>query len=248
MNLLFERTKNIRSILFDKDGTLINFNSIWIPLAFNLVENLLSEYGLGTRHKEILLGNIGLYSDGSVSPGSIYASGTGEDMARAIYNYFILYRKELPEFKIFLQEVIQKVKYYMVSNKSSIRIIGNAGETLAALRDKGFILGLSTSDSEENTLFCLKETGLLKYFDYIGCPDENRKPKPSGDILTDFCLNYGMSTNEVAVVGDTSTDITFARINNAGLAIGVLSGAGDKKSLGAADIILKDVNQLAEVF
>lgn len=238
---------SIRSILFDKDGTLIDFNSIWIPLAFKLVGELLSEYGFDTGHKKILLERIGLYSDGNVTPGSIYASGTEDDVAWAIYNYLKEYGKELPAFPYFLKNVKDLVRNYMADNKSSIRTIGNVGETLSGLKKKGFILGISTSDSEENTRICLEETGILKYFDYIGCPGENKRPKPAGDILMDFCANHGMDAGEVAVVGDTMTDISFARRNKAGLAIGVLSGAGDRNSLAEADILLRDINELTSV-
>lgn len=136
----------------------------------------------------------------------------------------------------------------MTAHKSNIRSIGDAGGTLAASREKGLILGVSTSDSEENTRICLEKTGLMKYFHYIGCPDDYKRPKPSEDILMDFSAKFGVEPEEVAVVGDTSTDIAFARQNNAGLAIGVMSGAGDEGSLSGADILLNDVNELADVF
>jgi phosphoglycolate phosphatase len=248
LNLSHKNISRIRGILFDKDGTLIDFRSVWIPFAFELLGKQLSEYGFDSVHKRLLLERIGLYTDGSIAPGSIYASGTVEDIAQIIYAYFIEQRKTLPDFNTFLQKVRSEVGSYMAANKSNIRTIGNAGETMAALIKQGFILGISTSDSEENTRICLKETGLLKYFDYLGCPDRSRKRKPSGDILIDFCINYGMNTEEVAIVGDTATDMIFAGQNHAGLAIGVLSGVGDKNSLAEADILLEDVNELVNVF
>ena len=252
MSISYKSIGRIRGILFDKDGTLIDFHSIWIPFAFELIRKQLSEYGFDSGYEQYLLEQMGLCPDGNIAPGSIYASGTLEDMAQLIYTCLAERQneqgKELPDFHTFLRNIRSEAGSFITANKSKIRTIGNAGGTMAALRENGFILGISTSDCEENTRICLEETGLLKYFDYVGCPDGNKKPKPSGDILLDFCISNGMNSDEVAVVGDTSTDMIFAVQNHAGLAIGVLSGVGDKNSLADADILLQDVNELTAIF
>ncbi len=234
--------KRIRGILFDKDGTLIDFNSIWIPLAFNLTDKLCNQYKLVNKDKAALLERIGIQSDGNILQNSIYASGTEEDIAEAFY----IYIKELEtcptEFDSVLKYVRYEIKTYMKSHESQIQSVQDAGRTLAALRKMGLTLGVSTSDNEENTRVCLKATGLLKYFQYIGCPDDSRNPKPSGDILMDFGAKFSINPEEIAVVGDTATDIAFAKQNHAGLAIGVLSGAGYKEDFNeAADYILPSI-------
>ena len=246
MSSLEKRKKKIRGILFDKDGTLIDFKSVWIPMALELTGKLLSGYGLALEYKEALLGRIGMFTDGKLAPGSIYASGTMKEVAEALYIYMGQQEVHLPAFEYFVKSIGSEVDNYMALHKSIIRPIGNVACTLGVLREKGLTLGVSTSDSEKNTRICLEETGLIKYFSYIGCPDGRKKPKPSGDILMEFSLRYGISPQEVAIVGDTPTDIAFARLNGAGLAIGVLSGAGDENSLSDAHLVLHDVNRLTE--
>ena len=76
---------NIRGILFDKDGTLIDFNSIWIPLSIELVNQIIVNDGFQNRlqHKKDLLKSIGIGTDNKTLPGSIFVSGTIEDIAQA---------------------------------------------------------------------------------------------------------------------------------------------------------------------
>ena len=46
-----------------------------------------------------------------------------------------------------------------------------------------------------------------------------------------FCEKFKFQSNEVAVAGDTMTDITFGKNSQAGLTIGVLTGTGTKEIL-----------------
>lgn len=248
MNSLDKRIKGIRGILFDKDGTLIDFGSIWIPLAFELVGKLAGGYELSQEQKSDLLGSIGLYGDGRMFPDGVYSAGTMEDIAQVLYNHMGELGVGSMDPETFMETLDHETRTFMAANRGSIRSIGNVGDTLAACRERGLILGVSTSDNEENTRLCLEETGLIEYFDYIGCPDGRKKPKPSGDILFDFCAEFGLEPEEIAVVGDTSTDIAFAGKNGAGLAVAVLSGAGDRDSFADADVLLDDVNGLTELF
>lgn len=240
-----DKHHKIRGILFDKDGTLIDFNSIWIPLAFELTNQLLDSCAaekMGSEHKKILLQRIGIRADGSVIPGSIYASGTQDDFADILYRSARELGFCLPQYDSFLEEVSNQVKSYMFTHRHFIRPVPKAYETLAALAKMGFILGVSTSDSEENTRFCLGETEMLQYFSYIGCPSRCISPKPSGDIFQDFMDRFELTPQEIAVVGDTSVDIAFAKSNHAALAIGVLNGTGKKEELSEdADILLPTI-------
>lgn len=248
---LSDEHKNIRGILFDKDGTLIDFNSIWIPLAFELTNRLLAESPLPEKRRrlqrETLLKKIGVEADGSMRPGSIYASGTEEDLAETLYFSARELGCELPDYASFLASIRGEVRTYMDAHRRFIRPVPGAAQTLSALLEQGLTLGISTSDNEENTILCLRETGLLSYFHYIGCPDVRLNPKPSGDILWDFGSKFALKPEEIAVVGDTAVDIAFARQNNAGLAIGVLNGAGENGELTeAADYILPTVAEILQ--
>lgn len=239
----------IRGILFDKDGTLIDFDSIWIPLAFELTDKLLVNGSvpaeLREEHRQTLLRKIGIDENGGMAPGSVYASGTEQELAEVLYRSAEKLRFTLPDYDSFFTDIHRDVASYMDGHRHSISPVPKASQTLAALRELGLILGVSTSDSEENTRLCLEETELLPYFQYIGCPNASRNPKPSGDILLDFSNRFGILPEEIAVVGDTAVDIAFAKKNHAGLAIAVMNGAGGHDELARkADYVLPGISGL----
>jgi phosphoglycolate phosphatase len=193
------------------------------------------------------LQSIGVGLDGKMLSGSIYASGTVEDLANTLYSTASHLGIQLPNYPYFLDLVRNEMKSYILLHKGSIRPIRDAEQTLAVLKKLGLTLGVSTSDNEENTRICLEETGLLKYFRYIGCPGDSINPKPSGDILLNFGSQFGLIPEEIAVVGDTSVDIMFAKQNHAGLAIGVLSGVGKKVELiRQADYVLPTIAEMLQ--
>jgi Predicted phosphatases len=239
-----KQTKRIRGILFDKDGTLIDFHTIWTPLAFELAAKIAAN-GLpqsSERNKTILLEKIGVAPDGSLAPDSIYASGTAEEIARALYGTASELQIPMPDQARFSDSLREDINSYMAANRQRIRPIEGVSRTLEALRQRGLVLGVSTSDSREGTLACLDEAGLREYFQYIGCADTVNSPKPSGDILMDFCGRFELAPREVAIAGDTAVDMAFARQNGAGLAIGVLSGTCREDELAReADILLDSV-------
>ncbi|SHI22278.1 phosphoglycolate phosphatase [Sporobacter termitidis DSM 10068] len=247
MNKQKQRRPDIRGILFDKDGTLIDFDSIWIPLALELVNMILDNDIPQKRpqHQKLLLQSIGIGPDNKTLPHSVYASGTMEDVANTLFFAAIKSDIMLPYYSHFLELVQDKTKNYIFAHRRSIKAISGIERTLAFLKQLGLILGISTSDSEENTQICLMETGLIEYFDYIGCPGNSKQPKPSGDILLEFSGKFDLNPEEIAVVGDSAVDIAFARQNHAGLAIGVLSGAeGGGAFTSKADYVLPTVVEI----
>ena len=98
--------------------------------------------------------------------------------------------------------------------------------------------------TKQTALKCLDRLGIRHFFSYVGSDDGVLKPKPSSDIIEDFKRKFGINSEEIMVVGDTNTDMQFAK-NGGALAVGVLSGVGEKEELKeSADFIIADVGQL----
>ena len=53
---------NIKGMIFDKDGTLMDFASFWIPVAENAVKNILEMVGGDFSLSDKMLSSIGAYS------------------------------------------------------------------------------------------------------------------------------------------------------------------------------------------
>jgi HAD superfamily hydrolase (TIGR01549 family) len=229
----------IKGILFDKDGTLLEFDSTWRPIANQVVEEVAKNYNF--NDKVALAESIGLYEK-SIDPNGSLSSGTNKDVALDMLSVLQSNNvdcKDAEHIKWSTQifnKVAASLPFYPVDG-----VI----ETIKTLKEKGYYIGLSTADSVENAKLFLEKTGLNLYFDYIGADDGIINPKPAPDYMDNFCKQYNLKPSEVVVVGDTMADMNFGINSGAGLIVGVLSGTGTISLLGdSANIIIKSVKDL----
>lgn len=229
----------IKGILFDKDGTLLEFDKTWRPIANQVVDEVAKHYSFDD--KIALAESIGLYASHIDSKGSLSA-GTNKDVALDMLTVLKangINCKEDEHIKWSTQvfnKVAASLPFYPVNG---------VFDTIKKLKEEGLYIGLSTADSVENAKLFLEKTGLAIYFDYIGADDGIINPKPSPDYMNNFCNQYTLKPSEVVVVGDTMTDMNFGINSNAGLIVGVLSGTGTRSLLGgSATVVINSVKDL----
>lgn len=98
-----------------------------------------------------------------------------------------------------------------------------------------------TADDFAPTELFLKQYQLESFFDYVVASDTFPAQKPDKRIVESFCDKFHLDACEVAVVGDTPTDLHLAK-NGDCFAIGVLSGTGDRQTLEPlADLVVQSV-------
>ncbi|RTG89692.1 choline dehydrogenase [Schistosoma bovis] len=103
---------------------------------------------------------------------------------------------------------------------------------LTTLRQHSIKTAICTSDSRKGTVQALAVLDVLHLLDVIVCGDDpGRLPKPHPDNAEFICKELHVSPEETVMIGDTSTDIAFAKNANLGLCIGVLSGIGQQNGL-----------------
>ncbi|MBY0598095.1 HAD family hydrolase [Bacillus bingmayongensis] len=228
--------KKVKAILFDKDGTLMDFHSIWIKVAEELVTELIELYHLPQSLQLTLLKEIGV-EGAFVHPRSALAAGTSLDVANALCKYIPSVKEcEMHHW------VSEKLFTLMYEHRSYMRMTADLPRILQTLKDKGFILGVVTADDFAPTELFLKQYQLESFFDCIVASDTFPAQKPDKQIVEAFCEKFSLDSSEVAVVGDTPTDLHLAKNSGACYAIGVLSGTSDLQTLAPlADIVLDSV-------
>lgn len=230
--------EKVKAILFDKDGTLMDFHSIWIKVAEELVAECISLYHLPSTMRQTLLKEIGV-EGAFVNPRSAIAAGTSLDVAKGLCNYIESAREE--EMHHWVSEKLFSLMY---EHRSHMKMTANLPKVLQALKDKGFILGVVTADDFAPTELFLKQYKLENFFDYIIASDIFPAQKPDKKIIEVFCKEFNLESFEVAVVGDTPTDLNLAKNGGDCYAIGVLSGTGDRPTLEPlADLVLDSVGE-----
>ncbi|GLX67164.1 HAD family hydrolase [Paenibacillus glycanilyticus] len=244
-------THQLKGILFDKDGTLIQFHSFWVPIAEELTDRLLAELNGGlpasSGLKEKLLQSIGLNANGKVDSKGYLAGGTTADIAGAYGEVLEASGYGIEHMQRLLPWITDEIYRLTQVHRDQLLPTTDLNSLLPLLKDKGLKLGIATADDLESTLFFLNKYGIAGYFDFIGTSDRYEK-KPSPVMMNEFCKLTGLQPSEVAIAGDTLTDMGFAQQSNAGLAIGVLSGTSEREELAPyAGLILPSVGDLAYI-
>lgn len=106
--------------------------------------------------------------------------------------------------------------------EQSAQLIEGVGETLLALRRKGYQLGVVTSGSRSRVCREIEQSVLHEAFAVIVCNEEitNKKPHPEGLELA--MRDLKVAPSQCAYVGDAPEDIEMGRHGNV-MTIGVRS-------------------------
>lgn len=225
----------IRAILFDKDGTLLDFHATWHSFAMELA----NEAAAGDGDEALKLLEAAGYDrrTSRFEPGSIFAAGTNAEVIAAMFP-----RLGGDALRSRIAEADRRAAELALSH--AIPLSG-AVHTLGVLHARGYRLGIATNDSTTGARQTLAAFGVAHLFDAAYGYDAVASPKPAPDVVHAFSGATGLEPEQIAVVGDNAHDLMTARNARAGLAIGVLSGTGRYEDLSPlADAILDSVVDL----
>jgi phosphoglycolate phosphatase len=228
---------DIKGILFDKDGTLVDFNATWLGVA----DFMAMDAADGDRWKaDRLLAAAGFdFANRRFKPDSIFASGTNMDVVE-------LWFPRLSDEDQMLA-VARFNEITSVQGSTMAVALPGIVDTLAVLHKRSYRLGVATNDSTSGAEKTLVTLGVAQLFDAAYGYDAVANPKPAPDTIQAFCDLTGLRASEIAMVGDNRHDLEMARAGGCGLAVGVLSGTGTRESLAEiADVILASVADLPD--
>jgi len=224
----------IAGILFDKDGTLLDYHATWAPLN---KQAALEAAGGDAALAERLLVATG-YDPASDShvPNSLLVSASNAEIAGS-------WAAMLGADPHVLTQRVTAV-FEANSAATAVAVAGMAA-VLAALKARGLALGVATNDSEESAYQSLGPFGVLEHFSYVVGFDSGHGAKPGPGMVEGFCAATGLAPANVAVVGDSLHDMEMGRQAGAGLLVGVLTGTSGRADLAAhAHHVLDSVGEL----
>lgn len=229
--------KAIKAVLFDKDGTLVDFNGTWHALY----EKLALEVTGGDESKAQRLLAIGGFDSekGSFIAGSELAAGTTPGIVR-------LWLPDANEAD-FSKWCRRLDRAFVEEGPLAAVPVKGLAETIAVLAHAGIGMAVVTNDLEEAAHNTMVRFGLRDRFLAVLGYDSVPDPKPNAGPVLKFCRDHGFSPQDVLVIGDNSHDIEMARNAGAGYAIGVLSGTGTRDVLARdADAVLQSIADLPQ--
>ena len=225
---------DIVGILFDKDGTLVDFDATWgrathAVLAALSAGNQVTYARLASAVDFLPAGNrflptSPLIAGSTAQYGHLWASILGRDCDPDFY-----------------AEIDRR---FGVEALACLEPIGNPALVFAELQDLGFRLGVATNDAEVSARAQCERLRLLPYLDYIAGYDTGHGSMPGPGMVKGFARCLGVDADRVAVVGDSIHDLEAAR-SAGSVAIAVLTGPIKRAVLEPhADYVLESMADL----
>ncbi len=208
----------IKGIVFDKDGTLIDYAACWLERTEAATKKLLASYGAEQAYPNIMK-RMGVTEDGNVDIRGALCHST-------YYSISLYYAEEMAKFGIypdpdaFYGELVTAFNEYKHLSRS-VPAAEGIDELFSKLKEMDIRLALVTTDNKEGAKRTLAPLGIFDSFDTVLCSDGIHPSKPDPYYMNLFLSEYHLAPDEVLMVGDTESDMLFGR--NAGtytLAVG----------------------------
>ncbi|QDG76905.1 HAD family hydrolase [Labrenzia sp. PHM005] len=221
-------TSPIKALLFDKDGTLLDFDSTWATPQEKVAEFAAGgDTALATQL--LIAGGMDPVTR-KTAAGSLFAAGNALEIAEGFVEN---------GSQIAIDVLTEKLDRIFLDGMDVAALLPGLSEVLPRLKSVGYVLGVASSDCEASIAAFLKTTGVSDCFSFISGYDSGYGHKPGPGMVNGFAQATGIPEQEIAVIGDNTHDLEMAAAAGAGLKIGVLSGTGTRADLDPlADLIL----------
>lgn len=221
----------IKGIIFDKDGTLFDFNATWGAWTRTMIA---AESGGNAALNTALAHTLGYDLDrGVFFPGSIVIAETSDIVAEAMLTHLPFETKDalISRMNVAAKQVPQVQAAPLTS-------------LLAQFKTMGLALGVATNDSEDPARSHLRKAQVLDLFDFVAGCDSGFGGKPAAGQLMAFCAATGLAADNCIMVGDSTHDLLAGR--TAGMrTVGVLTGPALTDELAPlSDVVLRSIADL----
>jgi len=223
----------IKGIVFDKDGTLFDFNATWGAWTRGMIA---TEANNDPERIAAMAQALGYDFEGGVFwPESIVIAETVENIADAML--------------AFLPDVSKRdLMHRMHSAAKKVPQIEAAPlwPLLHEIKEMGILIGVATNDAEDPARTHLGTADVLDLFDFVAGYDSGYGAKPAPGQLLGFCAATGLEPKDCIMVGDSTHDLTAGKA--AGMAtVGVLTGPAQAPELRPfADVVLTSIAELPD--
>lgn len=206
---------NLKAIIFDMDGVIINSE----PLHFKLERELLEELGGSIDRDEH----------------ESFVGTTDVNMWSAFKDKFNL--------KPTVDEMVEMKRNRFMENIPNLELIPNFFEFMMEVYDRGYKIALASSNNKKAVDKIVETFELEKYFDFIINGEEVENGKPDPEIFLAVSNNLKLEPKDCLVIEDAKNGVAAAK--DAGMkCIGLKSKGSGDQNLSRADLVIEDFNEI----
>ncbi len=213
-----------KAIMLDLDGTIAIFN-----LDYKTVRALVKAYLISKR-----------------VPASILSL---KESVFEMLKKTELWAKHSGKSTKFLEEInrgaLEITEKFELDAADKTSLLPGVLDTLKALKDEGFKIGLCTINSEKSVNRILKRFKIADFFDVVISRNQVQHVKPDPEHLSTALKVLEVTPSETVIVGDSRVDIRSAKELKA-IAVGIPTGVSTVKQLtdAGADYIITSMSDL----
>ena len=204
----------VKAIIYDKDGTLMQFDAFWIPVAQAAIRSILEKYTDARGEKAIKVAGeieteIGILN-GVIDPKGVLCGGTYSQFAEIVDLVF----KKSDVNAVIDRVAVERAVEENIEKGVILPTCDDLRFKLEKARKTARIF-VVTTDCGAVAEYCLKKLGIFVFFFAVFCDDGETPCKPDPFAANEIARELSVEKNELFVVGDTETDKCFA--DNAGV-------------------------------
>lgn len=217
------QTYDIDGILFDKDGTLLEFGSLWVDWADELLSTVVSAARLPSSGKNKLANAIGFDAEAkSWDPEGPLCIGSLDDLITILS--FRLYENGMPWNQSL--ELVTNV-YTEIDKRNDwdkdIKPVSGLKNFLDKAQASNLKLGVVTSDNHSQAIQHLKALNIDLYFNSVIGHDQVIRGKPFPDMVEKACDQLNMQPERTLIIGDSDGDMMLGKKSDMLASIGIVS-------------------------
>jgi len=225
----------LRGLLFDKDGTLLDFHQTWMPFYRSVVT--FAAHGDASLAERLLVSGGYDPATGRIRANTPMAAGTPKEIAASFAE--VMKRPANAEIAGEIERLLHDGTFASV-------LVPDAVDAISRFRRRASYLGIATSDSQAGLQATLLPHGILDQFDFLAAYDSGHGIKPGPGMALAFCAACDFAPDELCVIGDNLHDLDMGRAAGAAMVVGVLTGTSTREDLaGHADKIYPGIAELA---
>lgn len=185
--------KQIYTILFDLDGTLVDT----APDLMNAHNHVMNKFGYPTKSTEEIRNLVG--------------GGAGAMIGRSIWGQAKKEFGKVQDEKIKKEMVKEFVDYYGKNIVNKSKLIDGAKDFLIWSKEKNISMAVCTNKQEHLAIDLLKKIGIYDFFEYVAGHNTFDYCKPDPRHLTSVVEILGGDLKKTLMVGDSETDANAAK-------------------------------------